>query len=84
LIFSSSSELEEFSLEKSKSHSRHDLLELLLIIIIFEEVLLLVVALIARVVLSGAVILVGGVELVSLGAIGNEVSGVATLEAVPG
>jgi hypothetical protein len=46
-------------------------------------VLLLVVALVARVVPVGVVILVGGVELLPLGAVGDKVGGVATLEAAP-
>jgi hypothetical protein len=47
-------------------------------------VLLLVVALVARVVLVGIVVLVGGVKLLLLGAIGDEVSGVAALKVAPG
>jgi hypothetical protein len=46
-------------------------------------VLLLVVALVAVVIPVGVVILVGGVELLPLGAISDEVSVVATLEATP-
>jgi hypothetical protein len=56
----------------------HHLLELLLLI---PEAVLLVVTL-AVVVPLGVVILVGGrVELLPLGAVGDEVSGVTTLEA---
>jgi hypothetical protein len=47
-------------------------------------VLLLVVTLVARVVSVSIVVLVGGVKLLPLGAIGDEVSGVTTLEAAPG
>jgi hypothetical protein len=49
-----------------------------------SEAVLLVVALVARVILVGVVILVGGVKLLPLGAIGDEVSGVAALESAPG
>jgi hypothetical protein len=69
LTFSSSSELEESSLEKSKFaqgsiRSRHDLLELLLV---SDAVPLLVVALIARVIPVGVVILVGSLSFFLLG-----------------
>jgi hypothetical protein len=46
-------------------------------------VLLLLVALVAIVIPVGEVLLVGGVEFLPLGAIGDEVSGVATLEETP-
>jgi hypothetical protein len=46
-------------------------------------VLLLTLALVAGVVPFAVVILIGGVELLSLGAVSDEVSGVATLEAAP-
>jgi hypothetical protein len=88
LAFSSSSELEESSLEKSNAesstHSGHDLLELLLLLVP-EAVLLLIIALFARVipVVVVVVILVGGVELLPFGAVGDEVGGVTALEATP-
>jgi hypothetical protein len=47
-------------------------------------VLFLVVALVARVVLVGVVILVGEVELLPLGAVGDDVGGVTALEVAPG
>jgi hypothetical protein len=62
--------------------SGHHLLELLLLLLIPEAVLLLVIAL-AVVILLGVVILVGGVEILPLGAVGDEVGGVAALEAAP-
>jgi hypothetical protein len=62
----------------------HDLLELLLVVVVFEVVLLLVVALVAVVIPVGIVILVGGLELLPLRSIGDEMSSVAALEAVPG
>jgi hypothetical protein len=46
-----------------------------------EVVLLLTLALVARLVL--VVVLIGGVKLLSLGAVGDEVGGVITLEAAP-
>jgi hypothetical protein len=60
----------------------HDLLELLLLIV-FEAVLLVVVTLVARVILVGVVLLVGGLELLPLGAVGDEVGGFAALEIAP-
>jgi hypothetical protein len=64
------------------THLGHHLLELLLLLVP-EAVLLLVVAL-AVVVPLGVVILVGGgVELLPLRAVGDEVGGVTALEAAP-
>jgi hypothetical protein len=63
--------------------SRHDLLELLLVVV-FKAVLLFVVTLVAIVVPVGVVIHVGGVKLLPLGVIGDEVSGVTALEVAPG
>jgi hypothetical protein len=64
----------------------HDLLELLLLLLLLlvpEEVLLLLVAL-AVVVPLGVVILDrGGVDLLSLGIVGDEVGGLAALDATP-
>jgi hypothetical protein len=57
---------------------------LLLLLLISEAVVLLVVALVAGVVPVGLVVLVGGVNLLSLGAVGDEEGGVAALEATPG
>jgi hypothetical protein len=86
LGLSSSSELEESSLEKSRSRegctrSGHHLLELLLIV--HEAVLLLALALVAGVVSIVVVVLVGGVELLPLGAVSDKVGGVAALETTP-
>jgi hypothetical protein len=59
-------------------------LELLLLCLVPEAVLLLLVAL-AIVVLLGVVILVGGgVELLPLGTVGDEVGGATALEEAPG
>jgi hypothetical protein len=62
----------------------HDLLELRLLLIP-ETILLLVIALIAGVILVVVVliVLIGGVELLPLGAVSDEVGGVAALEATP-
>jgi hypothetical protein len=60
----------------------HHLLELLLLLVP-EAVLLLVVALVAGVIPVVVVILLGGVGLLPLGAVGDEVGGVAALEAAP-
>jgi hypothetical protein len=59
-------------------------LELLLLLLISEAVVLLVVALVAGVIPVGLVVLVGGVKLLSLGAVGDEEGGVAALEATSG
>jgi hypothetical protein len=56
----------------------------LLLLLVPEAVLLLTLALVIGVVLVVVVVLVeGGVELVPLGAVGDEVSGVAVLEVDP-
>jgi hypothetical protein len=70
--FLSSSELEESSLE-------------LLLLLVPKSVLLLDVTLVAGVVPIVVVVvkLVGGVELLPLGAVGDEVGGVTALEEVP-
>jgi hypothetical protein len=84
LAFSSSSELKESSLEKSKLlKAAHDLLELLLLPI-FEAFVLLVVTLVAGVILVGVVVLIGGVKLLPLGAVGDKVGGVAALKVALG
>jgi hypothetical protein len=64
----------------------HDLLDLLFLFLVFKVVLLLVVALVARAIPVVVVVLVhvGGVELLPLGAVSDEVGGVITLEAAPG
>jgi hypothetical protein len=62
--------------------SKHHLLKLLLLLVP-EAILLLVVALVVVVPLGVVVLVGGGVELLPLGAVGDEVGGVATLKAVP-
>jgi hypothetical protein len=64
------------------TRSGHHLLELLLLLIP-EAVLLLALTLVVGVVLVVVVVLVGGVKHLPLGAISNEVGGVAALKAAP-
>jgi hypothetical protein len=61
----------------------HHLLEILLLLLVPEAVLPLALALVARVILVVVVVLVRGVELLSLGAVSDEVGGVTTLDAAP-
>jgi hypothetical protein len=64
--------------------SEHHLLELLVLLFVPEAVLLLALALVAGVVSVVVVVLVeGGVELLPLRAVGNEVGGVTAHEAAP-
>jgi hypothetical protein len=62
---------------RSRSCLGRDLLELL-VVVVSEAVLVLVVTLVA------IVVHVGGVNLLPLGAIGDELSGVTKLKAAPG
>jgi hypothetical protein len=71
----------EVEVTEGCTRSGHYLLELLLLI--SEAVLLLALALVAEVVLIVVVVHVGGVEVLPLGAVGNEVGGIAALEATP-
>jgi hypothetical protein len=73
----------EFDVAEGGTRSGHDLLELLLLLLAPEAVLLPTLTLIAGVVSIVVVILVGGVELLPLGTVGDEVGDVATLEAAP-
>jgi hypothetical protein len=65
------------------TRSGHHLLKLLLRLLVPEAVLLLALALVAGVISVVVVVLVGGVDLLSLGAVGDEVGGVTALEAAP-
>jgi hypothetical protein len=58
-------------------------MELLLLLHIPKVVLLLALALVAGVISVVVVVLIGGVKLLPLGAVGDEVGCVATLEAAP-
>jgi hypothetical protein len=73
----------EVEVAEGRTRSGDHLLELLLLLVP-ETVLLLALALVAGVVLVVVVVLIrGGVELLLLGAVGDEVGGVAPLEATP-
>jgi hypothetical protein len=61
----------------------HDLLELLLLLLVIPEAVLLLIIPLDIVVLLDVVILVGGVELLPLGAVDDEVGGVTVFEAAP-
>jgi hypothetical protein len=71
----------EVEVTEDGTRSGHHLQELLLLVP--EAVLFLALALVTEVVLIVVVVLVGGVELLPLGAVGDEVDGVITLKAVP-
>jgi hypothetical protein len=73
----------EVEVAEGCTHSGHDLLKLLLLLLVPEAVLLLVVALAVVVSLGIVVLIGGGVKLLPLGAVGDEVGGVAALEAAP-
>jgi hypothetical protein len=72
----------EVEVTEGSTCTEYHLLELLLLLVP-EAVLLLALALVARVVLVVIVVLVGGVELLPLGAVSDEVDGVATLKTAP-
>jgi hypothetical protein len=71
----------EVEVAECSTHSGHYLLELLFLVP--EAVLLLVVALTVVVPLGVVVLVGGGVKLLSLGEVDDEVGGVTALEAVP-
>jgi hypothetical protein len=71
----------EVEVAEGCTRSGHHLLELLLLVP--EAVLLLALALVTGVIPVVVVVLVGGVELLPLGAVNDEVAGVAALEATP-
>jgi hypothetical protein len=72
----------EVEVTEGSTRSGHHLLGHLLLLVP-GAVLLLALALVARVILIVVVVLVGGVELLLLGAVSDEVGGVAALEAAP-
>jgi hypothetical protein len=72
----------EIEVTEGGTCSGHHLLELLLLLVP-KVVLCLAPALVAGVVSVVVVVLVGGVKLLSLGAVGDEVGGVTALEAAP-
>jgi hypothetical protein len=71
----------EVEVAEGGTRSGHHLLELLLLVP--EAVLLLALALVAGVVPVVIVVLIGGVELLPLGAVDDEVGGVTALKAAP-
>jgi hypothetical protein len=71
----------EVKIAEGSTRSGHHLLEVLLILVP-EVVLLLALALVAGVIPVVVVVLVG-VELLPLGAVGDEVGGIAALKAAP-
>jgi hypothetical protein len=74
----------EVKVAKGGTRSGYHLLEfLLLLLLVPEAVLLLALALVAIVILVVVVVLFGGVKLLPLGAVGDEVGGVIALEADP-
>jgi hypothetical protein len=73
----------EVEVAEGCTRSGHHLLKLLLLLLITEAVLLLALALVTGVIPVVVVVLVGGVKLLPLGAVDNEVGGVAALKAVP-
>jgi hypothetical protein len=73
--------VEEVEVVESGTCLGHHLLKLLLLLVP-EEVLLLVVTLVVVIPLGVVILVEGGVELLSLGTVGNEVGGVTALEAV--
>jgi hypothetical protein len=72
----------EVKVAEGCTRSGHHLLKLLLLVIP-EAVLLLALTLVAGVISVVVVVLAGGVELLPLGSVGDEVGGVTALEATP-
>jgi hypothetical protein len=73
----------EVEVAKGGTRSGHHLLELLLFSSCPRSGTSSCLALVARIVLVVVVLLLGGVKLLLLGAVGDEVGGVAALEAAP-
>jgi hypothetical protein len=72
----------DVNVTEGSTRSGHHLLELLLLLVP-KSVLLLIIALVIVVLLSVVILVGGGVELLPLGAVGDEMSGVTALEAAP-
>jgi hypothetical protein len=72
----------EVEVTEGSTRSGHHLLKLLLLLVP-KAVLLLALALVTGVVLVVVAVLIGGVELLPLGAVGDEVGGFAALKAAP-
>jgi hypothetical protein len=73
----------EVEVTEGGTRSGHHLLKLLLLLLVPEVVLLLALTLVAGVIPVVVVVLVGGVDLLPLGAVSDEVGGVAALKAAP-
>jgi H+/Cl- antiporter ClcA len=71
----------EVEVPEGGTHSGHHLLELFLLLLVPETVLLFALALVTGVASVVVVVLVGGVELLPLRAVGDIVGGVVALEA---
>jgi hypothetical protein len=72
----------EVEVPKGSTRARHHLLELFLLVVP-EAVLLLTITLVTEVIPVVIVVLIGGVKLLPLEAVDDEMSGVAALEAAP-
>jgi hypothetical protein len=73
----------EVEVTEGGTRSGHHFLELLLLLLIPEAILLLVITLDVVISLGVVVLIGGGVELLPLGVVGDEVDGVTALEAAP-
>jgi hypothetical protein len=73
----------EVKVTEGSTRTEYNLLELLLLLLVPEAVFLLTLALVTGVIPVVIVVLVRGVELLPLGAVGDEVGGVTTLETAP-
>jgi hypothetical protein len=73
----------EVEVAEDGTRSGHHLLKLLLVLLVPEAVLLLTLTLVTGVVPVVVVVLIGGVELLPLEAVGDEVGGVTALKAAP-
>jgi hypothetical protein len=73
----------EVEVTEGGTRSGHHLLELLLLVVVPEAVLLLALTLVAVIVPVVVVVLVGGVKLLPLGVVGDEVGGVSVLKTAP-
>jgi hypothetical protein len=72
----------EVEVAQGSTRSGHDFLELLFLLLVPKAELFLVIAL-AVVIPVDVVILVGGVKLLPLGEVGDEVGGVSALDVAP-
>jgi hypothetical protein len=73
----------EVEVTEGSTCSGHHLLKLLLLLLVPKAALLLVIVFVTGVVPVVVLVLIGGVKLLPLGALGDEVGGVTALEAAP-